>query len=85
MSGSGLVRFESGSNKSAIQDDLRWLSQHREIAPSTFQDSQPLSLESQRDDQRSHKCCVYIANESKYCARLNSIQAFSDINRDVRI
>lgn len=33
--------------------------------------------------RRTHKCCVYIASNSKYCARLNSIQAFSDINRDV--
>ncbi|XP_059665475.1 uncharacterized protein LOC132311553 [Cornus florida] len=33
--------------------------------------------------RKTHKCCVYIANKSKYCARLNSIQAFSDINRDV--
>lgn len=34
-------------------------------------------------ERKTHKCCVYIANNSKYCARLNSIQAFSDINRDV--
>ncbi|XP_052201355.1 uncharacterized protein LOC127807503 isoform X1 [Diospyros lotus] len=33
--------------------------------------------------RKVHKCCVYIANKSKYCARLNSIQAFNDINRDV--
>ncbi|GAV62152.1 Hexapep domain-containing protein/NTP_transferase domain-containing protein [Cephalotus follicularis] len=33
--------------------------------------------------RRTHKCCVYIASGSKYCARLNSIQAFMDINRDV--
>jgi translation initiation factor eIF-2B subunit gamma len=33
--------------------------------------------------RRTHKCCVYIADKSKYCVRLNSIQAFSDINRDV--
>ncbi|CAK7330731.1 unnamed protein product [Dovyalis caffra] len=33
--------------------------------------------------RRIHKCCVYIASESRYCQRLNSIQAFSDINRDV--
>ncbi|KAG5517723.1 hypothetical protein RHGRI_038190 [Rhododendron griersonianum] len=33
--------------------------------------------------RKTHKCCVYIASKSKYCARLNSIQAFSDINRDV--
>ncbi|KAF8398189.1 hypothetical protein HHK36_017115 [Tetracentron sinense] len=32
---------------------------------------------------RTHKCCAYIANKSKYCARLNSIQAYCDINRDV--
>lgn len=29
------------------------------------------------------KCCAYIASKNKYCARLNSIQAFGDINRDV--
>lgn len=34
--------------------------------------------------KRTHKCCVYIASKDKYCARLNSIQAYSDINRDVR-
>lgn len=33
---------------------------------------------------RTHKCCAYIANKSKYCSRLNSVQAFCDINRDVR-
>ncbi|GFZ18243.1 transferases/nucleotidyltransferase [Actinidia rufa] len=33
--------------------------------------------------RKTHKCCVYIASKNKYCARLNSIQAFSDINRDV--
>ncbi|KAJ0771920.1 hypothetical protein HanPI659440_Chr07g0274511 [Helianthus annuus] len=34
-------------------------------------------------ERKTHKCCVYIANKTKYCARLNSIQAYSDINRDV--
>ncbi|XP_074263010.1 uncharacterized protein LOC141585849 [Silene latifolia] len=33
--------------------------------------------------KRTHKCCVYIASKDKYCVRLNSIQAYSDINRDV--
>ncbi|CAA0805925.1 Unknown protein [Striga hermonthica] len=33
--------------------------------------------------KKTHKCCVYIAHKGKYCARLNSIQAFSDINRDL--
>lgn len=33
--------------------------------------------------RKIHKCCAYIASDSKYCVRLNSIQAFMDINRDV--
>lgn len=33
--------------------------------------------------RKTHKCCVYIASSRNYCARLNSIQAFMDINRDV--
>lgn len=33
--------------------------------------------------RKTHKCCAYIANKSKYCARVNSFQAFCDINRDV--
>jgi translation initiation factor eIF-2B subunit gamma len=33
--------------------------------------------------RKTHKCCAYIAAKTKYCARLNSIQAFCDINRDV--
>ncbi|XVE59871.1 hypothetical protein DITRI_Ditri05aG0082000 [Diplodiscus trichospermus] len=32
---------------------------------------------------KTHKCCAYIASSSNYCVRLNSIQAFMDINRDV--
>ncbi|XP_076927791.1 uncharacterized protein LOC143591484 [Bidens hawaiensis] len=35
------------------------------------------------NERKTHKCCVYIANKTKYCARLNSVQAYSDINRDV--
>ncbi|KAH0860429.1 hypothetical protein HID58_088690 [Brassica napus] len=38
--------------------------------------------ESGLDIRKTHKCCVYIADECKYCVRLNSIQAFMDINRD---
>ncbi|XP_020584859.1 translation initiation factor eIF-2B subunit gamma isoform X2 [Phalaenopsis equestris] len=32
---------------------------------------------------RTHKCCAYIATKSNYCSRLNSVQAFCDINRDM--
>ncbi|ONK55435.1 uncharacterized protein A4U43_UnF3340 [Asparagus officinalis] len=64
------------------QNNLVWLSQHREIAPSAFQEN-VLAPNGSDSAQRTHKCCAYIANKSKYCVRLNSIQAFSDINRDV--
>ncbi|KAH0462449.1 hypothetical protein IEQ34_010024 [Dendrobium chrysotoxum] len=40
-------------------------------------------LASENLTNRTHKCCAYIANKSKYCSRLNSVQAFCDINRDV--
>lgn len=33
--------------------------------------------------RNSHKCCAYIASKSKYCARVDTVQAFCDINRDV--
>ncbi|CAA7044758.1 unnamed protein product [Microthlaspi erraticum] len=39
--------------------------------------------ESGLNSRKTHKCCVYIADESKYCIRLNSIQAYMDVNRDV--
>lgn len=29
------------------------------------------------------KCCAYIVNKDRYCARINSVQAFIDINQDV--
>lgn len=64
------------------QNNLIWLSQHREIAPSAFQEN-VLVPNGSASVQRTHKCCAYIANKNKYCARLNSIQAFCDINRDV--
>lgn len=43
----------------------------------------PMDVSGRRADGSVLKCCAYIASKSKYCARLNSIQAFGDINRDV--
>ncbi|WOL15870.1 hypothetical protein Cni_G24651 [Canna indica] len=83
VSDNGLVNSESRSDRLSSQSDLRWLSHHREIAPSSFQETYSSSVKLPPDARKTHKCCAYIANESKYCARLNSIQAFSDINRDV--
>ncbi|KAK4753721.1 hypothetical protein SAY87_001825 [Trapa incisa] len=48
-----------------------------------FHELYPSCLDGSASARRTHKCCVYIANNEKYCARLNSIQAFSDINREV--
>ncbi|KAJ3692263.1 hypothetical protein LUZ60_012613 [Juncus effusus] len=59
--------------------NLKWMSQHEEFAPSSF-----ININLNKEScKNTHKCCVYIAGEKQYCARLNSIQAFSDINRDV--
>ncbi|KAK8601851.1 hypothetical protein V6N13_058472 [Hibiscus sabdariffa] len=46
---------------------------------------EPYSMEPDGSAQtrKTHKCCAYIASSSSYCVRLNSIQAFMDINRDV--
>ena len=30
------------------------------------------------------RCCVYLAKDSEYCARLDSITAYAKLNRDVR-
>jgi hypothetical protein len=49
----------------------------------TFHLRHTLSTVGSDSVRRAHKCCVYIAGSSKYCARLNSIQAYNDINRDV--
>ncbi|XP_008808583.1 translation initiation factor eIF-2B subunit gamma [Phoenix dactylifera] len=84
ISANGLYKVEDNANGTvSSQNNLTWMSQHREIAPSAFQALLALSPRSPENVLRTHKCCAYIASKSKYCARLNSIQAFSDINRDV--
>lgn len=49
----------------------------------TFHLRHELSTNGSDSVRRTHKCCVYIAGSNKYCARLNSLQAYNDINRDV--
>jgi hypothetical protein len=67
--------------------NLRWMSQHREIAPSSYQEIyfSECDLNKSPSIRKTHKCCVYFSGRTQYCARLNSVQAFGDINRDVRI
>lgn len=83
----GVQSEENGNGQNAPQNDKIVLSQlvansstpnfHEIYAMGGLVGSTPL--------RKTHKCCVYIANKSKYCARVNSIQAFSDINRDVSL
>ncbi|KAJ3686172.1 hypothetical protein LUZ61_015336 [Rhynchospora tenuis] len=65
--------------------NLRWLSQHREIAPSSYQEAyiSDCDLNKSRPAKKTHKCCIYLSGKTQYCARLNSVQAFGDINRDM--
>ncbi|XP_039127768.1 translation initiation factor eIF-2B subunit gamma [Dioscorea cayenensis subsp. rotundata] len=81
---SEVAKFEEGWNNTITsKTNLIWLSQHREIAPSAFHNGHELDANGSLSAQSTHKCCAYIAGKNKYCARLNSIQAFIDINRDV--
>ncbi|KAL5707746.1 hypothetical protein ACHQM5_018609 [Ranunculus cassubicifolius] len=66
---------ENWNEKLASQNNQSFFSHH--LANATKPSFHELSA------SKTHKCCVYIAENNKYCARLNSLQAFSDINRDV--
>ncbi|KAA8549995.1 hypothetical protein F0562_001679 [Nyssa sinensis] len=81
----GAQTEENGNDKVALQNNKVMPSQllanastpsFHELFASGADGSAPVP-------RKTHKCCAYIASKSKYCARLNSIQAFSDINRDV--
>ncbi|GMJ07043.1 hypothetical protein like AT5G19485 [Hibiscus trionum] len=48
-----------------------------------FHEIYSMELDGSAQTRKTHKCCAYIASSSSYCVRLNSIQAFMDINRDV--
>ncbi|KAL0285300.1 UNVERIFIED_CONTAM: Translation initiation factor eIF-2B subunit gamma [Sesamum calycinum] len=81
----GAQSEENGNGKDALQNSKILLSQLLANASTpSFHEIYALGPAGSAPTLRkTHKCCVYIANKSKYCARLNSIQAFSDINRDV--
>ncbi|KAJ8646337.1 hypothetical protein MRB53_008085 [Persea americana] len=81
----GVSQLEEGlEGKVASQNNQAWISQHLTHSTASFHELFALGPNGSRSAQiRTHKCCAYIASPSKYCARLNSIQAFSDINRDV--
>ncbi|KAJ1431773.1 Nucleotidyl transferase domain [Sesbania bispinosa] len=75
---------ENGTEKVISQSNQQMLSQILANASEpTFHLRHALCPNGSTSVRRTHKCCVYIAGSSKYCARLNSLQAYIDINRDV--
>ncbi|KAK1292000.1 hypothetical protein QJS10_CPB17g01708 [Acorus calamus] len=85
ISANGAPLSKDGLNENmASQNGQAWLSQQRIGAPSCFHEAYAsVPNGSTAEPGRIHKCCAYIASKDKYCARLNSIQAYCDINRDV--
>ncbi|KAE9610432.1 hypothetical protein Lal_00006059 [Lupinus albus] len=81
----GIPQAEDNGNEKVIsQSNQQMISQILANASEpTFHLRYALGLNGCPSVRRTHKCCVYIAGSSKYCTRLNSIQAYSDINRDV--
>ncbi|KAF3455260.1 hypothetical protein FNV43_RR05708 [Rhamnella rubrinervis] len=71
--------------RSQLVSLMRFLHDSSQVLSQTLANASTPSFHQQYSApvRRTHKCCVYIANNRNYCARLNSIQAFSDINRDV--
>lgn len=86
LSLNGVQAEENGNDKDGSQNSKILLSQLLSNASTpSFHELYALGLNgSTPHPRKTHKCCVYIANKSNYCVRLNSIQAFCDINRDVR-
>ncbi|KAH0713847.1 translation initiation factor eIF-2B subunit gamma [Solanum tuberosum] len=84
LSQTGVVAEENGNSK-GVSDSTIMLSQLLTNASTqSFHELYALGPDgSALSPRKTHKCCVHIASKSNYCVRLNSIQAFSDINRDV--
>ncbi|XP_027081085.1 uncharacterized protein [Coffea arabica] len=81
----GVQSEENGNDKDASQNPKIVLSQLLANASTpSFHELHALGPNGfSLSPRKTHKCCVYIASKSNYCVRLNTIQAFSDINRDV--
>ncbi|KAK3017215.1 hypothetical protein RJ639_007133 [Escallonia herrerae] len=78
------VRAEDHGNDTTTQNDKVMLSQllSNTSMPSFYEFYASGSNGSTPLPRKTHKCCAYIASKGKYCARVNSIQSFCDINRD---
>ncbi|XP_050203383.1 uncharacterized protein LOC126653521 [Mercurialis annua] len=74
---------ENGDSKTSIQNRAAVSQMLTNASTPSFHEFYASGYDGSGPRRRTHKCCAYIASNSKYCARLDSIQAFSDINRDV--
>ncbi|KAL0823773.1 hypothetical protein Bca101_047450 [Brassica carinata] len=82
------LRSEVFPDEKTVEDNGKNNMQNNEVVLSQILSNASLPsfhqvYESGLNSRKTYKCCVYIADESKYCVRLNSIQAFMDVNRDV--
>ncbi|GLT66953.1 hypothetical protein SLA2020_392930 [Shorea laevis] len=77
---------ENGNQKISTQNNQATLSQILANASTpSFYELYELGPNGSAPVWKTNKCCAYIASNSKYSVRLNSIQTFMDINRDVII
>ncbi|KAG6413994.1 hypothetical protein SASPL_126710 [Salvia splendens] len=84
LSSNGVQSDENSNGQNGPQDSKIVLSQLlANSSTPNFHEIYALGLAGSAPMRKTHKCCVYVANKSNYCARMNSIQAFTDINRDV--
>ena len=77
---------ENGNGKVSLQNNQAMASRILANASTpSFHELCEMGYNGSAPSRRTHKCCAYLASNNKYCARLDSIQAFSDINRDVSL
>ncbi|MBA0615472.1 hypothetical protein Godav_015605 [Gossypium davidsonii] len=75
---------EDGNEKVSFPNNQVMVSQILANASTpSFHELYSMDPDGSAQTRKTHKCCAYIASSSSYCVRLNSIQAFMDINRDV--
>ncbi|XP_039034269.1 translation initiation factor eIF-2B subunit gamma-like [Hibiscus syriacus] len=75
---------ENGNEKVTSQNNQVFVSRILANASiPSFHDHSSENPDGSTPNRKTHKCCAYIASSSSYCVRLNYIQAFMDINRDV--
>ncbi|ERM99089.1 translation initiation factor eIF-2B subunit gamma [Amborella trichopoda] len=77
------LKEEGWNENGTTQNNQSYISEQHVISTHGFLQQRLFGSNGLIGAPKMRKCCAYIAPKHKYCARLNSIQAFSDINRDV--